>query len=108
MSRLSGRFTQAPEERRRYILNYTLTLSEGEFVTSMAVPVITRTFPQGAAPVTPLVIDSVVIGPTPFTSVIFYASGGDDNTVFEVQFLATTSTGQIIEDVIEFSIESDT
>lgn len=105
MSKLSGRFTQAPEERRRYILNYTLTLSEGERVTSMAVPVISQTF--GKVSVAPFVISGVAIGPDPFTSVVFYASGADDDTIWEIQFLATTSAGQIIEDVIEFTIDSD-
>lgn len=105
MSKLSGRFSQAPEERRRYILNYALTLSAGERVSSVNVASITQTF--GKVTVAPLVIDGVLIGPTPFTEVVLYASGGDDQTIFEVQFLATTSTGQIIEDVIEFSIESD-
>lgn len=105
MSKLSGRFTQAPEERRRYILNYTLTLSAGERILGVGVPSITQTF--GKLTVVPLVIDGVLIGPTPFTEVVLYASGGDDQTIFEVQFLSTTSTGQIIEDVIEFSIESD-
>lgn len=105
MSNLSGRFTQTPGERRRYILNYTLTLSAGEFISSVNLASITQTF--GKVTIAPLVIDGVLIGPDPFTEVVLYASGGDDQTIFEVQFLATTSTGQIIEDVIEFSIESD-
>lgn len=105
MSTLSGRFTQAPEEKRRYILNYTLTLSEGETVSSMGVPSIVQTY--GKLTIAPLVVSSVVIGPTPFTSVVFYVSGGDDQTIFEVQFLATTSVGQIIEDIVEMTIQSD-
>lgn len=104
MSRISGRFEQAPEEKRRYILNYNLTLSEGETVTSMNVPPVTQIF--GRATVAPLVIDGVIIGPGN-TQVVFYASGGDDQTEFEVQFLATTSAAQVIEDVVSFSIESD-
>lgn len=105
MSKLSGRFSQAPEEKRRYILNYSLTLSEGEVISSMAVSVISQTF--GKVSVAPFVISGVAIGPSPFTSVVFYASGADNNTIWEIEFLATTSVGQIIEDVIEFTIDSD-
>lgn len=104
MSRLSGRFTQAPEETRRYILNYALTLSAGETIVSMNAPPITQVF--GKATIAPLVISSIVIGPGG-TQVVFFAAGGDDQTEFEVQFLATTSVGQVIEDVVSFSIQSD-
>jgi hypothetical protein len=105
MSKIDGRFTQTAEERRRYILNYSLTLSGGERVSVMGVPVVTQTF--GKVSVAPFVIDGLAIGPDPFTSVVFYASGGDDATIWEIQFLATTSTGQIIEDVVEFTIDGD-
>lgn len=104
MSKLSGRFTQAPEEKRRYILNYNLTLSAGETVSSIVVNSITQVF--GKTTVAPFVINGIVIGPGN-TQVVFFASGGDDQTDYEVQFLATTSVGQIIEDVVYFSIQSD-
>lgn len=105
MSTLSGVFTQAPEEKRRYILDYTLTLSAGETITSISTPIsITQT--DGATSVSPFIITSVVIAPGGL-QVTFFASGGDDGTEFEVQFLANTSAGQIIEDVVQFTIESD-
>lgn len=105
MSTFSGVFTQAPEEKRRYILDYTLTLSAGETITSISTPIsITQT--DGATSISPFVITSVIIGPGAL-QVIFFASGGDDGTEFEVQFLANTSAGQIIEDVVQFTIESD-
>lgn len=104
MSIYSGVFAQAPEEKRRYILDYTLTLSEGETVASIVTPIsITQTF--GATPVTPFTVTSVVIGPGGL-QVVFYASGGEDGTEFEVQFLANTSAGQIVEDVVKFTIRS--
>ena len=104
MSKISGRFTQAPEEKRRYILNYTLTLSEGETISNTVVNSITQVF--GLTTVAPFVIDNIVIGPGN-TQVVFFAHGGDDQTDYEVQFLSTTSVGQIIEDVVYFSIQSD-
>lgn len=104
MSSFSGVFNQAPEEKRRYILNYSLTLSSGEQVTSIVTPiVITQTF--GPATVAPFVIDGVVIGPGG-TQVVFYAHGGDDGTEYEVQFLANTTAAQIVEDVVKFTIAS--
>jgi hypothetical protein len=39
--------------------------------------------------------------------VVFFASGGDDTGTYEVQFLATTSIGQIREDIVEFDIQGD-
>lgn len=104
MSRLSGRFTQAPEEVRRYILNYTLTLSQGETISSLVVNSITQVF--GKTTVAPFVVNNIVIGPGS-TQVVYFVSGGDDQTDYEVQFLATTSVGQVIEDVVYYSIQSD-
>ena len=105
MTTLSGSYTQAPEEKRRYILDYTLTLSSGETISSITTPVsITQTY--GPTSVAPLVVSSIVIAPGGL-QVVFYVSGGDDGTQFEVQFLANTSAGQILEDVVEFTIESD-
>lgn len=104
MSTFSGVFTQRPEEKRRYILTYTLTLSAGETVTSITTPIlIQQTF--GPATISPFVIDTVLIGPGG-TQVLFFAHGGDDGTEYEVQFLANTSAGQILEDVVKFTIAS--
>lgn len=104
MSSLSGRFTQDPAARRRYLLDYTLSLSEGETVTAVAINSITQI--AGLTTVVPLTIDGVIIGPGGLV-VQFFASGGDDDTEFEVQFLATTSVGQIIPDTVQFNIESE-
>jgi hypothetical protein len=104
MSRISGRFTQTPEEARRYILNYALTLSQGETVVSIVANSITQVF--GKTTIEPFVINNIIIGPGN-TQVVYFASGGDDQTDYEVQFLATTSVGQIIEDVVYYSIRSD-
>lgn len=104
MSTLSGRFIQAPEEVRRYILNYGLTLSGGETLTTVVVHSITQVF--GKTTVAPFVVNNIVIGPGA-TQAVYFVSGGDDQTDYEVQFLATTSVGQVIEDVVYYSIQSD-
>jgi hypothetical protein len=104
MPRYSAQFTQSPNEKRRYMLDYTLDLSSGEGVTSMATPNVINT--PGQIIVDPLVVNGVVIGPGGL-QVVFYVSGGDANNDYEVQFLATTTAGQIKEDVIKIHIRSD-
>jgi hypothetical protein len=104
MPRYQAQFTQSPNEKRRYMLNYTLDLSAGEGVTSMSAPTVVNT--PGQIIVTPLLVNGVVIGPGGL-QVVFYISGGDTNNDYEVQFLATTSAGQIKEDVIKIHIRSD-
>lgn len=104
MTTLSGKFEQSPVARRRYILNYQLTLSSGETVVSVGTPTVTQIF--GKITVAPFAISSVVIS-SDGTEVLFYASGGDDGTQYEVLFLATTSAAQILDDVVEFDIDSD-
>lgn len=106
MTTLSARFRQTPSERRRYLLDYTLDLASGETITGMATPVI---YPDANNPqivVAPLVIDTIAIAPGGL-QVAFFCSGGDDLGVYQVQFLATTSIGQIREDVVEFDIQGD-
>lgn len=104
MTKLTGKFTQTPSEVRRYILNYTLTTADGEDIASMAVPVVTQTY--GKLTVVPFVINNVMIAPDG-KQVVFYAHGGDDGTEYEIQFLATTTVAQILEDVVQFNIDGD-
>lgn len=104
MPRYQAQFTQSPNEKRRYMLDYTLDLSTGEAVTSMATPVVVNT--PGQVIVNALVVNGVVIGPGGL-QVVFYVSGGDANNDYEIQFLASTSANQIKEDVIKMHIWSD-
>lgn len=104
MPRYQAQFTQSPNEKRRYMLDYTLDLSTGESVTSMATPAVVNT--PGQIIVDALVVNGVTIGPGGL-QVVFYVSGGDANNDYEIQFLATTSAGQIKEDVIKMHIRSD-
>jgi hypothetical protein len=99
MSQLSGQFTQDIPENRRYILDYTLQLSSGETITGITYSI---TSPTGVTPTT-LTISNVTIN-SAGTMAFFYATGGLLNQQYEVAFLATTSIGQIFEDVIKFTI----
>jgi len=102
MSSISARFRQSPTETKRYVLNYTLQLAPGEAIASLAINVI-----QTGGPTTgpALVIESVALLP-PVNGVVpgaaYFISGGTDQGQYEVQFLATTSVGQILEDVVQY------
>jgi hypothetical protein len=104
MSQISARFNQSPAEVKRYVLDYTMQLATGESIDSIAVNVVQV---GGVTTVAPFVIDNVALLP-PESGVVlgaaFFASGGDNNTQFEIQFLATTSLNQILEDVVSFTL----
>jgi len=104
MSKLSARFNQSPNEVKRYLLDYTLDLAVGETVISAAAPTVVPTPGQVASP--PLVVNNVVIGPGNL-QVAFFVSGGVNGNYYEVQFLTTTSLGQVREDVVAFNILGD-
>lgn len=99
MTTLSARITQSPIEVKRYELDYTAQLADGETVASL-----TFVISGGpTVPVVPFMITNVAIAPGGLLAV-FYASGGDDENIYEVQFLAVTSIAQTFEDVVEFNV----
>ncbi len=104
MTTLSARFIQSPAENLRYVLDYTKFMAPGEGLSSLISNV---TQLQGVS-VPAFSINSVAIiagvsGSAPLLAA-FFASGGVNQGVYEVQFLATTSLGQILEDVIEYTL----
>lgn len=104
MTTLTAKFKQTPNESRRYLIDYTLDLANGETVTGVGTPTVV---PANGVPVSPaLVVSSVVIAPGGL-QVAFFVHGGSDGGTYEVQFLVTTSIGQVREDVIEFDIAGD-
>lgn len=106
MSTLSARFRQSPEEVKRYTLDYTLQLSAGETIVSITAVITGLSTPPLGAPA--LVCDNITLGPPPTTVVLYYISGGADANSYEVKFLATTSIGQVLEDVVEYDIAEKT
>lgn len=103
MSNLSGRFRQTANEDRRYVLDYTLQLSAGETVLSLVTNITSPTGGLGDTPA--FVVNNVVIASTGL-QVVMYMSGGVTGQSYEVQVLATTSIGQVIEDVVQIDIVS--
>jgi len=101
MTTLSARFRQSPSETKRYVLDYTLQLAPGESISSVAVNIVQVS--GAASPV--LAVTGVALLPPVGTVVpgaAYYVSGGVDQGQYEVQFLATTSIGQILEDVVSY------
>lgn len=105
MSSLSARFVQGPKEVKRYMLDYTLFLSAGEAVTSVATSVTNLGTPPQGSP--PLVVSSTVLGPGGLQAV-YFISGGVSGQSYEVTFLGTTSIGQVLEDVVQYDIVEKT
>jgi hypothetical protein len=105
MSTLSARFTQGQKESKRYLLDYTLFLVTGESVVSVA-PTITN---MGTPPVgsPPLVVSTIVVGPGGLQA-LYFVSGGVAGQSYEISFLATTSVGQILQDVVQYDIVEKT
>ncbi|MDP9112275.1 MAG: hypothetical protein M3O20_01180 [Acidobacteriota bacterium] len=103
MSNFQAVFKQSPVEVKRYVLDYTLFLSTGENIASIAVNVV-----QTAGAASPaFVVNEVALLPVVNGQVIgaaYFASGGVDGGVYEVQFLATTSIGQVLEDVVQYTL----
>lgn len=105
MSTLSARFTQGPQEAKRYMLDYTLFLSTGEAVTSVVATITNMGTPPQGSP--PLVVSSTVIGPGGL-QVIFFVSGGVSGQSYEISFIATTSIGQKLQDIVQYDIVEKT
>lgn len=101
MSTLSARFVQSPEEVKRYLLDYTLFLVPGEAVMEITATVNNLTTPILGSP--PLVVSNTVIGSGGLQA-LFFISGGAGANSYEVVFLATTSVGQVLQDVVHYDI----
>lgn len=106
MSVIRANFSQSPNERLRYVLDQTLFLADGEGIVSIVV-VIT---PVDVT--TPLVINGLALfPPDPIKNAVlaaaYFCSGGNAGETYEVQFLTTTTLGQVLEDVVRYTLRSD-
>lgn len=98
---ISARFNQAPEENRRYLLDYTLQLAQGETLVTVVANISSPTDPTNTGD---FEINDIAIAPSPSLQCAYFAGGGNDQTTYNVQFLATTSLGQVFEDVVVYNI----
>jgi hypothetical protein len=101
MSTIAARFVQSPEEVKRYLLDYTLFLVPGESVVGITFTINNLTTPILGSP--PLVVSTIVLGPGGLQA-LYFVSGAATNNSYEVVFLATTSVGQVLQDVVQYDI----
>jgi hypothetical protein len=102
---ISANFNQSPSETKRYVLDYTLQLATGEGISSVAINIVQTGGPTVGQPA--FVVDNLALLP-PVNGIVlgaaYFASGGGNGCQYEVQFLATTSIGQILEDVVTYTL----
>jgi hypothetical protein len=98
-----GKYTKAPDERKRYTIGYTDWLDTSELVSTVTYEV---TFANGdAATGSPVVIDEDSVDDEA-TGAIFFASGGDDGEQYKVVATMTTTGGQVREDSVLFNVKA--
>jgi hypothetical protein len=103
---ISARFTQSPAENKRYLLDYTNQLALGETLVTVAASI---TSPTDLLNAGGFQITSIAIAPAPSNQAAYFASCLTplvaDQQQYLVQFIATTSLGQVLEDVIVYQIQ---
>lgn len=90
------KFIQRDGERKLYALDYSAWLAVGETVTNAAFTVLTSTSPA-------LVVSNIQYL-NANTGVAYFVSGGVAGERYEVSVVATTSTAELKEDKIYFSV----
>lgn len=91
-----ARFTKAPNERKRYTIDYSDWLDTGETVSAV-------TFSVTPSTANILQVDAYSIA-SPATSVVFFVNDGADGTTYTLEISITTSGGQVKEDQVLYSV----
>jgi hypothetical protein len=92
-----AKFKQAPLENKRYAIDYSQWLDSNETLVGTQLNVRGVTTP-------PLVASTATIAEAG-TTVVFFVSGGLDGEEYQIDILATSSSGQIKEDSVLYIIE---
>lgn len=93
-----GRFSKTPAERKRYSIDYSNWLDTDETVASYVFGITPSTSPA-------FVVDATSLGSSD-TVLIFFVSGGVAAEQYTIDVRATTSGGQIKEDIILYSVRA--
>lgn len=93
-----ARFKKSPAERKQYTVDYTSWLEADEIISGLAVSVTPATDPV-------LEVDGSYILPSN-KGVAFYVRGGIAGSIYAVDLIVSTSTGQIKEDVVTMQVVS--
>ncbi len=84
-------------------MQYALQLAPGESILSVVANVTQIGTPTSPAlAVTGIALLPAVGGVVPGAA--FFVSGGTDQGRYEVQFIGTTSVGQVLEDVVSYTL----
>jgi hypothetical protein len=91
-----ARFSKQPDERKRYVIDYSDWLDSGETITSVVFAVTPVTANQ-------LQVDAFTIA-SPATSVVFFVNDGTDDATYTLEVTTTTSGGQVKKDQVLFAV----
>ena len=91
-----AKFTKHPEDKKRYIVDYSKWLDEGETIASVYITVVPDTTSDFNVPFNQ--IDNTQ------TRVSFFVDGGNDGETYSVVIKMTTSAGQVKIDHITFIV----
>lgn len=93
-----GKYFKAPDERKRYSIDYQDWLDTGELLSTV-------TFEVTPIDADPVVIDGIAIE-TGSKSAVFYAAGGIDGKSYKAIVTTTTSGGQVKEDTVQYTVKA--
>jgi hypothetical protein len=93
-----GKFLKTPDEIKRYAVEYKHWLDTGEYLQAVTLEVI-------AQESTSVVLFVDAVEPSS-TKAVFFVSGGDADETYDVLVKATTTGGQVKEDVIALAVRT--
>lgn len=90
-----GTFTQSTRSRTPYTINYSASLSDGDYILPTGLQLVSS--PPG------LIFSQITI----FDNVRarFFVSGGVDRTTYTVEAIGTTADGEVFDDEITYKIK---
>lgn len=100
--RMTARFQQGTSEVKRYVLDYTLDLAVGETITGLSVLAISTPKGQSDAGSPNIVVNNIAPLPNGL-QVSYYVRNGLPGARYYVTFLATTTIGQVLEDIVGYT-----
>lgn len=95
-----AKFVKDPDETKRYVVTWEDWLDTDEKLESAEFEVGLDSGPDDAIPI---VIDTFALT-TDLLAVVFFASGGQANTVYKITVRVHTNGGQIKEDCLIMSV----
>lgn len=97
---LLNRFKMQPAENRKFTIDYTNRLQEGNILATIDSVVVT---PVLEAPSPPFLVSAAMGAEN--TSVILFATGGESINTYQADITVTTFDGQTWQDEIQWIVE---